>query len=84
LNTEILGFEPPLALFGGKTGLDPYRAVARGLAQRLTPGGVGLMELDPGRAQKVSSFFKNQGLRRSFGQDDAGVNRVLVLEKKPG
>lgn len=84
LNTEILGFEPPVALFGGKTGLDPYRAVAKGLAQKLAPGGVGFMELDPDRAQKISSFFKNQGLRRSFGQDDAGANRVLVLEKMPG
>jgi release factor glutamine methyltransferase len=82
LNPEIMGFEPPVALFGGKTGLDPYRAVARGLAPRLAPGGVGLMELDPSRAQKVSAFFKGQGLRRSFAQDDGGVNRVLVLEKK--
>ena len=80
LNQEIMGFEPPVALFGGKTGLDPYRAVARGLSQRLAPGGVALMELDPGRAQEASSLFKNRGLRRSFGKDDAGVNRVLVLE----
>jgi release factor glutamine methyltransferase len=82
LNPEIIGFEPQVALFGGKTGLDPYRAVTRGLTQKLAPGGVALIELDPSRAQKVSALFKNRGLRRSFGQDDAGVNRVLVLERK--
>jgi len=82
LNEEIMGFEPQVALFGGKTGLDPYRAVARGLTPRLAPGGMALVELDPTRAQKVSSLFKNRGLRKSFGKDVAGVNRVLMLEKK--
>ncbi len=82
LNEEITGFEPPVALYGGKTGLDPYRAVARGLSKKLALGGVALMELEPGRAKEVSSLFKGQGLRRSFGKDDAGVNRVLVLEKR--
>ena len=62
--------------------MEPYRAVARGLSKRLAPGGVALMELDPTRAQQVSTLFKNQVLRRSFGQDDRGVNRVLGLDKK--
>jgi len=82
LNTEIQGYEPPVALYGGKTGLDPYRAVAQGMAQRLAPGGIGLMELEPNRAKEASDLFKGQGLKRSFAKDDAGVNRVLVLEKK--
>jgi release factor glutamine methyltransferase len=81
LNQEITAFEPSVAVFGGKTGLEPYRAMARGLQNRLTPGGMALMELDPRRADVILSFFKNQGLKRSFGQDDSGVNRVLILEK---
>jgi hypothetical protein len=40
------------------------------------------MELDPSRAQEASALFKNRGLKRSFGKDEAGVNRVLVLEGK--
>ncbi len=80
LNPEIAGFEPPVAVFGGKTGLDPYRAIARILQKKLAPNGVALMELDPGRAREVNSFFKDQGLKRSFGKDDTGVNRVLILK----
>ncbi len=80
LNREITGFEPPVAVFGGKTGLDPYRTMARILQKKLAPGGAALMELDPSRARRVSSFFKGQGLKRSFGKDDAGGNRILILE----
>jgi len=81
LNPEIAWHEPPVAIYGGKTGLEPYRTMARGLAQRLAPGGMALMELEPNRAQRVSAFFKGRELKRSFGRDDAGVNRVLVLKK---
>jgi release factor glutamine methyltransferase len=80
LNPEITGFEPPVAVFGGKTGLEPYQAIARGLKKRLTPGGVAFMELEPCRANLISAFFKSRDLKRSFGKDDAGVNRVLILE----
>ena len=82
LHQEITGFEPSVAVFGGKTGLEPYRVMARGLEKRLAPGGTAFMELDPRRADLILSLFKNRGLKRSFGQDDAGVNRVLILEKK--
>lgn len=84
LNPEILGFEPRVAVFGGIKGLKAYRALAKGLSQKLAPGGMALMELDPYRAKEVLSLFKDQTLRRSFGQDDAGVNRVLILEKVAG
>lgn len=80
LNPEITGYEPPVAVFGGKTGLEPYRAMAKGLPRRLAPDGVGLMELEPNRAQKVSAYFQQQGLRTAFGKDDGGVNRVLILK----
>lgn len=84
LNPEIAGFEPPVAVFGGETGLKPYQALAKGLSPRFSPGGVALVELDPSRAQAVSSLFKNRGLKRSFGKDDAGVNRVLILQNEAG
>lgn len=81
LNPEIVGFEPPVAVFGGENGLKPYQALVKGIPPRLLPGGMALMEVDPSRAQAVSALFRNQGLRRSFGKDDAGVNRVLILKK---
>ena len=81
LNPEIADFEPPVAVFGGETGLEPYRVLARDLPPRLAPGGAAFLELEPSRAQVVRAFFKNRGLKISFGKDDAGVNRVLVLQK---
>lgn len=80
LNREITSFEPTVAVFGGISGLKPYQEIARGFEKWLSPGGKAFLELEPIRAGKIRSLFKNQARKSSFGMDDYGVKRVLVLE----
>jgi release factor glutamine methyltransferase len=50
-------FEPPLALYSGKDGLDSYRAIFAGLSSHLNPKGRGVFELESSNAEKTEELF---------------------------
>ena len=70
--------EPVLALDGGEDGLDFYRRLAAGYAERLTDKGALLLEVGAGQARDVISLF---GGGRSI-RDLNGVERVVLIEAK--
>jgi release factor glutamine methyltransferase len=75
-------WEPLSALFAGDDGLDDIRMILEDAPAWLRPGGVLILEMDPGQLDTVSE------LARSFGfvgiethTDLAGRDRALVVRR---
>jgi len=84
LPREVRDFEPHLALDGGADGLTFYRRLLREALLLLQPGGSLVMEMGEGQALPIReeaerlSAWHIQNIR----QDDAGIDRVISLERK--
>ncbi|MCE5972855.1 peptide chain release factor N(5)-glutamine methyltransferase [Sinirhodobacter sp. WL0062] len=82
LSVDVRDWEPLGALTPGGDGLDAYRAIARGAAPRLMPGGRILLEIGPTQAKQVSDLLAAQGLERiEVRQDLDGRDRVVMARK---
>jgi release factor glutamine methyltransferase len=78
----VRGWEPQSALFAGEDGLDDVRMILEDAPAWLRPGGVLILEMDPGQLDTASE------LARSFGfvgiethADLAGRDRALVVRR---
>jgi len=84
LAPEVRLFDPPLALDGGRDGLDFYRMIAASVPRLLGPDGILVVELGAGQAEAVSALFAAVGLAPSAPRPDLnGVPRALVAGKQP-
>jgi release factor glutamine methyltransferase len=82
LAPEVARHEPPLALDGGRDGLDCYRAIARGLSGCLRPDGRLLLEIGAGQGDSVAAIFAAAGFACTARHNDlAGLPRCLVLRR---
>ena len=75
-------WEPQSALFAGEDGLDDIRMILEDAPAWLRPGGVLILEMDPGQLDTASE------LARSFGfvgiethADLAGRDRALIVRR---
>ncbi|MFP3090904.1 peptide chain release factor N(5)-glutamine methyltransferase [Treponema sp. TIM-1] len=70
--------EPRIALDGGPDGLDLIRPIIAGAPEHLLPGGVLLLEADPGQMPAITALFTQGGYGniRVF-QDLSGQDRVV-------
>jgi release factor glutamine methyltransferase len=85
LAPEVATHEPRLALDGGADGLAAYRAILDGLAGKLAPGGVAVLELGAGQAGAVTAMAQRQGLAvQEIRPDLAAIPRALVLRQPSG
>lgn len=85
LDPEVAAHEPRLALDGGADGLDAYRAILVGLASKLAPGGVAVLELGAGQADAVAAIAQRHGLVvAGIRPDLAAIPRALVLRQPSG
>jgi len=72
-----LGFEPRLALDGGRDGLDAFRTIAGGAARHLRPGGWLLLEHGFRQGDEVRGLLKQAGFGNLVTANDlAGRPRV--------
>ncbi len=82
LMPEVGGYESHRALDGGADGLRAYAALMPQLAQRLAPGGVGVLELGAGQEQAVADLAAQAGLSHVATRPDlAGTPRALVVQR---
>jgi release factor glutamine methyltransferase len=82
LAPEVRDFEPAMALFAGKDGLDAYRILADEFNRLLQPDGAACLEIGEGQADTVEALFLQAGfpsIRRR--QDLAGIDRCLILKR---
>ena len=78
LQTEVKDYEPRLALDGGADGLDIYRRIAAEAAKYLNRGGMLMMEVGEGEAEKVVRLFKNSAYSMIV-KDFNGVDRYVKI-----
>jgi release factor glutamine methyltransferase len=78
LPTEVLGFEPHLALDGGPDGLDVARRIWAQAQAWLKPGGVLLMELDAGCVSAAAERLGDDYIGVEVLKDLTGRDRIVV------
>ncbi len=78
LSKEV-GFEPKVALDGGRDGLDFYRAIVQNFKQNLSEGGVFILEIGYDQANDISLIAEQNGFACRIVKDLGGNDRVAVL-----
>jgi release factor glutamine methyltransferase len=72
--------DPPLALDGGRDGLDPYRILAGTLRERLADGGHVLLEIGAGQEEDVKAIMREGGFIWLESRCDLGGHpRALIF-----
>lgn len=75
--------DPASALFAGKDGLDDYRLILRGAAEKLKPQGILILEIGEGQANNVIDLAATHNLElREVRKDLAQIPRTLVFKRK--
>jgi release factor glutamine methyltransferase len=84
LSVNVRGFEPMLALDGGRDGLDFYRSITRDAANALKSGGILAFEIGYNQGQDVMNIIKQCGSYYDLAcfKDLAGLDRCVVAYKK--
>jgi release factor glutamine methyltransferase len=83
LQPEVLNHEPHLALDGGVDGLDCIRHLIDISAEYLQPGGVWLIEMMAGQADKVRELLQQACYQNiEIHTDFAGIERFAVAVRK--
>lgn len=79
VDPAVAAFEPAMALFAGRDGLEAYRALLPDVARLLAPGGLAVLELGAGQAPAVTALARRLGLAGDTVPDLAGHPRALWL-----
>jgi release factor glutamine methyltransferase len=83
LSREVRDHDPLRALLGGADGLDAYRRIAAGAAERLAPGGIVGLEIGSRQKAAVATLFQGRGfVLEGEAPDLAGRDRALVFRLK--
>lgn len=80
LPASVSGYEPSLALFAGKDGLDFIRRIARELPKRLAPNGTAWIECDSSHIEAARDLFTAQNLSAEICTDQYGKPRVIEVQ----
>jgi release factor glutamine methyltransferase len=78
LQREVRDYEPPLALFGGPTGLELYQRLIADAERVLRPGGWLIVELGFGAHERVQAMLDGHWQDVAVRPDLAGIPRVLA------
>ena len=80
LAPEIVNFEPRLALDGGLSGFDCYRAIAPDIARLLAVNGVAVVEAGAGQMEEIAVLFGAEDLvLQEVRRDLGGIERAGVF-----
>ena len=82
LANEIKKFEPKIALFGGKDGLDFYRGFSKKINKNLRNGGYLILEIGVSQFSDCMEIFNHSGLKFiKKSQDLQKKDRIMVFSK---
>jgi release factor glutamine methyltransferase len=81
INNVLLGFEPTLALNGGKDGLDVIKSLCQQAGKRLKRGGYLILEIGEGQAPVVTALLRKISPEAAVEvhKDLAGIARAVSL-----
>lgn len=83
MGEDVLKFEPHLALFAGKDGLDVIRRLVRESFEKLDSGGSLLFEIGYRQAEAASKLTEQAGFKNVRVLKDLGGNDRVVCGQKP-
>ncbi len=78
-------FEPELALFSGKEGIDSYLSIFRDLEKHLNIKGLAFFELESTNSKRVTDLFKSfypTGYKTEIYKDFELKDRYLLIERE--
>lgn len=83
LQPEVKLFEPRIALSGGADGMVVHRRLLQDAWKFLVPGGLLVMEVGQGQADRVCGYARQQGPYTNIRvrKDAAGIDRVVCAER---
>tara|TARA_Y100001970_G_scaffold86068_1_gene108466 strand:+ start:11433 stop:12263 length:831 start_codon:yes stop_codon:yes gene_type:complete len=82
LANEIKKFEPKIALFGGKDGLDFYRGFSKKINKNLRNGGYLILEIGVSQLSDCMEIFNDSGLKFiKKAQDLQKKDRIMIFSK---
>jgi len=82
LAVEVREYEPEMALFAGRHGLDIYRRLTALAHDAVVPGGYVLFEIGHGQADAIADLFSAAGFRDiQFAKDLQGIDRVISARR---
>jgi release factor glutamine methyltransferase len=81
LSSEIINFEPMIALAGGKDGLDKIQQMLEQMPGKLNYGACFLLEIGQGQGEMVTSLIKSYSPQASIEliSDLGGIERVVKV-----
>lgn len=79
LETEVIGYEPKSALYGGFDGLTFYRRIITEAPERLSKGGFLLLEMGFGQSQSIRGLVERDKRYTDITilKDYSGIERVI-------
>ena len=85
LQQDVVGFEPPGALFGGDDGLETIRQLIPAARRVLAPNSALMLEVGVGQADRVVGLLKAAGFTSiNRHQDLQGIDRIIVARRAGG
>lgn len=81
LGPGVAEFEPPEALFAGRSGLDAYRRLAPQVPRLLADGGLAMVEIGFDQAESAADILAATGCRIGLKYDLGGRPRALALTR---
>ncbi len=78
LPQEVVGHEPPGALFAGIDGLEDYRRIVPDLPRLLAPGGIAAIEIGYRQGDAVAALVRAAGLSARLVRDLGDRPRCIV------
>ncbi len=77
---QELDYEPPAALFSGKTGLDDYRIIISNLHERMTDNGVFMGEFGAGQSNALKKIAEENNFKKvEIIKDLSGRERFIII-----
>ena len=83
LSREVKNFDPKVALFGGRDGLNCYEAIFNDVSRFLNPGGRFITEIGYTQSSIVKKFFLNNGFIDIKVTKDLDLNNRVVSGHLP-
>ncbi len=83
LMPEVAVYEPLGALDGGLDGYDAYRLILPRVGERLKAGGAVVLEVGAEQSRVVSDLAREHGFAAASRSDLAGIERAIVLVRRP-
>lgn len=82
LDDEVRRYEPSIALYGGKDGLNFYNRIAKEAGSYLNPGGYLILEAGIGQSESIKRILiQNNFTIIDIQKDISGIPRIITAKK---